>query len=263
MLKLSKCYQYTNAGIAPTSSSSRDTTSTPQPTSVPPVPTEPSGSMVTTVATTELVTEESTTTGPVTEESLPTDPVTEDSTSPGQVSGNIETISVAPAPTLTEQPVDTNIPTQTTLLIHQNISNPRTTNIILPLIFGTVSLLLVFSVIIVVITVSACVCSRSRANRKSVLHMMSNPSYIVHSRRLSSTTPTIQHIPAEVNKANDSIELIENNAYAVTSGSNANGENNDTTNKGIATEKNEAYETIVIDSGETCNDSCYYDYIIL
>ena len=96
--------------------------------------TEPSGSMVTTVATTELVTEESTTTGPVTEESLPTDPVTEDSTSPGQVSGNVETIFVAPAPTLTEQPVDPNIPTETMLLLHQNVSNPRTTNIILPLI---------------------------------------------------------------------------------------------------------------------------------
>ena len=189
--------------------------------------------MVTIVATTELVTEESTTTGPVTEESLQTDPVTEDSTSPGQVSGNVETISVAPSPTLTEQPVDTNIPSQTMSLIHQNVSNPRTTNIILPLIVGTVSSLLVLSVIVVVITASACVCSRSRVNRKSVLHMMSNPSYIVHSQRLSSATPNIQHVPGEVNKANDSIELTENDAYAVTSGSNANGENNDTTNKSI------------------------------
>ena len=249
----------TNAGIAPTSSSSHDTTSTPQPTSVPPVTTEPSGSMVTTVATTELVTEESITTGPVTEESLPTDPVTDDSTSPGQISGKFETISVAPAPTLTEQPVDPNTPTQTMLLIHQNVSNPQMSNIVLPLIIGTVSPLLVLSVI-VVITASVYVCSRSRANRKSV-HIMSNPSYIVHSQRLSSTTPNIQHAPAEVNKANDSIELTENDAYAVTSGSNANGENNDTSIENIATEKNEAYGTIVTDSGTTCNDSCYYDYI--
>ena len=89
--------------------------------------------------------------------------------------------------------------------------------------------------------------------------MMSNPSYIVHSRRLSSTAPNIQYVPAEVNKANDSIELTENDVYAVTSGSNANGENNDTAIEGIATE-NEAYGTIVTDSGETCND-LDYDYI--
>ena len=89
---------------------------------------------------------------------------------------------------------------------------------------------------------------------------MSNPSYIVHSQRLSSTAPNVQHVPAEVNKANDSIELTENDAYAVTSGSNANGENNDTAIENIATEKNEAYGTIVTDSGTTCND-LDYDYI--
>ena len=215
--------------------------------------------MVTTVATTELVTEESTTSGPGTEESLPTDPVTEDSTLPGQVSDKFETISVAPALTLTEQPVDPNIPTQTILLIHQNVSNPQMSNIILPLIVGTVSLLLVLNVIVVVITASACVCSRSRANRKSV-YMMSNPAYIVNSKRLLSTAPNIQHAPAEVNKANNSIELNENDAYAVTSGSHVNGENNDTAIEGIATEKNEAYGTIVTDSGTTCND-LDYDYI--
>ena len=211
----------------------------------------------------------------MTEESLPTDPVTEDSTSPRQVSGNVETISVAPAPTLTEQPVDPNTPTETMLLIHQNVSNPQTSNTILPLIVETISPLLVFSVIVVVITVSACVCFRSRANRKSV-SMMSNPSYIVHSRRLLSTAPNIQHAPAEVNKANDSIELTENDAYAVTSGSHANGENNATVMEGnpactvhsqnnaiticIATEENEAYGTIVTGSGGMRNDSCYYDY---
>ena len=148
-------------------------------------------------------------------------------------------------------------------------------NTILPLIVGTVSPLLVFSVIVVVITVSACVCFRYRANRKSV-SMMSNPAYILHSQRLSSATPYIQHVPAEVNKANDSIELTENDAYAVTSESNANEENNATAMESnpaytvhsqnnatticMATEKNEAYGTIVTDSGGMCNDSCYYDY---
>ena len=97
--------------------------------------------MVTTIATTELVTEESTTIDPVTEESLPTDLVTEDSTLPGQVSDNVETISVISSPTLTEQPVN-NIPSQTMSLMHQNVSTPKMSNIILPLIVGTVSLLL-------------------------------------------------------------------------------------------------------------------------
>ena len=94
-----------------------------------------------------------------------------------------------------------------------------------------------------------------------------------------SATPNVQHVPAEVNKANDSIELTENDAYAVTSGSHANGENNATAMESnpaytvhsqnnaiticIATEGNEAYGTIVTDSGGMCNDSCYYDYIIL
>ena len=109
--------------------------------------------------------------------------------------------------------------------------------------------------------------------------MMSNPSYIVHSQKLSSATPNIQHVPAEVNKANDSMELTENDAYAVTSESNTNGENNTTAMESnpaytvhsqnnaiticIATEENEAYGTIVTDSGGMCNDSCYYDYIII
>ena len=218
------------------------------------MPTEPSGSTVTTVVTTELITEESTTTGPwpVTEEFLPTDPVTEDSTSPGQVSGNFEIISVVPSPTLTEQPDDTYAPPPSLQM----------SNIILPLIIGTLSPLLVLSVIVVVITASICVRFRSRANRKSVLYMMSNPSYIVHSRRLSSTVPNVQHAPAEVNNTNDSIQLTENDAYAVTSGSNANGENNDTAIEGIATEKNEAYGTIITDSGGMCNDLDYDYYYI-
>ena len=61
-------------------------------------------------------------------------------------------------------------------------------------------------------------------------------------------------------KANDhDIQLTENDAYAVTSGNHANGENNDTVIEGIATEKNEAYGTIFTGSG-TCSDP-YYDYI--
>ena len=217
----------TNSVIAPTSSSSHDTTSTLQPTSVPPVPIEPSGSTVTTVATTEIATEESTTTGTV--------HVTEDFTPPGD---NFESISII-APTLTNEPVE-------------NDSSLQKPIFILPLIIGLAAPLLIFSTIIVLLTVSMCV--YFRAKKKSV-YVVQNLAYnTVHSQRTLNTEENIQHVQASVDNAND-IELTENDAYDVTHGDHA------TTNEVISTEKNKAYGAIVSDSGNCDELLESYDYI--
>ena len=142
----------TNAVIAPTSSLSHDTTSTPQPTSVPPMPTEPSGSMVTTVTTTELVTEESTTSGPVTEESTKTELVTEeslpteDSTSPGD---NFESISVITR-TPTEEPADNTTPTDPESAENSNKNSGNLTTAIVVVVVAIV-MLVVLSILVSVL----------------------------------------------------------------------------------------------------------------
>ena len=114
----------------------------PSSTPVPPVPTEPSGSMVTTVATTELVTEESTKTGPM----------TGDSTPPGLVSDNLESIAVAPTPT--EEPADNTTPTDPVSADNSNNNDnggSRSQTTIIAVVVVAIVMLVVLSILVSVL----------------------------------------------------------------------------------------------------------------
>ena len=148
--------------------------------------------------------------------------------------------------------LSTSLTRQNTSSLHKN----NMSNLILSTVIGTVLPLLILSVIIV-ITICVCLIAKKKSD-----FIVNNPAYILHSQKTSHKAPDVQHVPVDVDKAND-IALTENNAYAMTSGGHTSWKRNATAMEGKAMGKNETYSTIIGTDNGTYDDASYYDYIIV
>ena len=254
----------TNAVIAPTSSLSRETDdvtftssgdtdvmSTPRPTSVPAVLTEPTKAVL--------------------------QPVTDGSTLPGLVTDNHETIiPLVPTPTAADNPHDKDVSIPITSLTNQNPTSIfETPDKNLPLIIGIVlSLLISIATIVAVIAVIICVCNKVKkimpTNQDDLIY---NSAYNSHSRRLSSVAlhsylsiRSLRHPPADNGDTTHYIAMTDNIYCSLVSPSTHANSCDETTGhaqqgEGIAMERNEAYGLNAADN-ESCDELLEsYEYV--